>query len=51
MLIQAVMWYFNMTQSEATTYIKLAESAGNTSTLDEILKAYQNTAKMSFYND
>ena len=51
MLLQAVMWYFGMSQSEATNYIKLVESAGDNATLDEILSAYKNTAKMSFYND
>ncbi len=51
MLIQAVMWYFNMSQAQATNYIKLVQSAGDNDTLDEILKAYKNTAKMSFYND
>lgn len=51
MEIQAIKWYFGMTETQAKNYYKLCEQAGDTNTIKEILKAYQNTAKMSFYND
>lgn len=51
MYIEAIMWYFSMTRGQAEQYYKSLVSNNELSTLYEILKAYQNTAKMSFYND
>ena len=51
MEIEAIMWYFGMTHREALEYYKLLTAQGNTASIYEIVKAYQNNAKLAFYND
>lgn len=51
MYIDAIMWYFGMNQSQATQYYKELLANGETYRLEEILRGYQNQAKLAFYND
>lgn len=51
MYIDAIMWYFSMNKSQAEQYYKNLVNANELSTLYDILQAYQNQAKLAFYND
>lgn len=51
MYIEAIMWYFGMTKQQAATYYINCTRSGEQSSLDAILQAYQNQAKLAFYND
>ena len=51
MYIEAIKWYFGMTEQQARDYYKLCTAQGQTNRLDEILKAYQQTAQQAFWND
>lgn len=51
MYIEAIKWYFGMTEQQARDYYKLCTAQGQANRLDEILKAYQQTAQQAFWND
>lgn len=48
--IDAVKWFFGMSNKEAKKYIKSAEENGG-QILETILEGYQQNAKKSFWND
>ena len=51
MYIDAIMWYFGFTRQQAEQYYRNCINANEKAVLDEILRGYQNQAKIAFYND
>lgn len=51
MYVEAIMWYFGMSQQQALDYYNKLRLNGETYRLEQILQAYQNQARLSFYND
>lgn len=51
MYIDAIMWYFGFTKSQAEQYYKNLINNNELSTLDEIVRGYQNQMRLAFYND
>lgn len=51
MYIDAIMWYFNLNKQQAQQYYKNCIANNELNTLEEILKAYKQTAQQAFYTD
>lgn len=51
MYIDAIMWYFGFTKSQAEQYFQNCVNNNEKALLDEILAGYRNQAKLAFYND
>lgn len=51
MYIDAIMWFFCMNRAQAEQYYLNLVNANELSTLYDILKAYQNQPKMSYFSN
>ena len=51
MYIDAIMWYFGLDKQQAAQYYVNCIYSNEQSSLDEILRAYQNQPHLSFYNN
>lgn len=51
MYIEAIMWYFGLSHSQAQQYYQNCINNNEKATLDEILTAYRKQAQLAFYND